>query len=306
MVEVVDAIPAWQWIAAAFVFGALWGSFANVVIHRWPREMSIVRPGSHCPECRAPVRFYDNIPIVSYLVLRGRCRRCRARISPRYAVVELAMALLAVGVVRMTLLAAPPTFQQGLAEFFLWFAFAWALLTAGLIDLEHYLLPDAITLPGIVVGLVANAFVLDLGWKEPLIAAAGGFAVIRLLFVDGYELLTGKPGMGAGDAKLVAMLGAFLGVRGAVFALFAGAIQGVVVGGVMVALRRRRGPEAEPVFEEEVDEKTGEAPPPDARFRKARVPFGPFLALGALEYLFVGPVLVDLYSSGVERLLGIG
>jgi leader peptidase (prepilin peptidase)/N-methyltransferase len=303
--DLLAAIPGWQWTAAAFVFGALWGSFANVVIHRWPREQSVVRPASRCPSCGAPIRWFDNVPILSWLALLGRCRACRARISPRYPVVELALALLSVGVLRLTLLHDPPTLQQGLAEYFIWFAFAWALVTAGMIDLEHYLLPDAITLPGIAVGLAANAFVLDLGWQEPLIAAAGGFAAIRLLFVDGYRLVTGRSGMGAGDPKLVAMLGAFLGIRGVLFALFAGALQGVVAGTVMVLLRRRGGLEAEPVFDEERDEGTGQAPPPDPRMLKARVPFGPFLALGALEYLFFGAALLDAYSTGIRGLFGI-
>ncbi len=305
MHDLLTAVPPWQWMAAAFVFGSLWGSFANVVIHRWPREQSVVRPASRCPSCGAPIRWYDNVPVASWLLLRGRCRDCRARISPRYPLVELALALLSVAVVRLTLLADPPTFQQGLAEYFIWFAFVWALVTAALIDLEHYLLPDAIILPGIAVGIAANAFLLDLGWQDPIIAAAGGFAAIRLLFVDGYRLLTGRSGMGAGDPKLVAMLGAFLGVHGVLFALFAGALQGVVAGTIMVVLRRRRGLESEPVFEEERDEETGETPPPDPRVLKARVPFGPFLALGALEYLFFGAALLDAWSIGIQGLFGI-
>jgi len=305
MIEIPPVVADWQWMAAAFVFGAMWGSFANVVIHRWPLEQSVVRPASRCPECGAAIRCRDNVPVLSWLLLRGRCRACGARISPRYPVVELALALLSVGVLRLTLLADPPTFQQGLGEYFIWFAFVWALVTAGTIDLEHYLLPDCITLPGIAVGLAANAFVLDLGWQEPLIAAAGGFAAVRLLFVDGYRLLTGRSGMGAGDPKLVAMLGAFLGIRGVMFALFAGALQGLIAGTAMVVLRRRGGRlEAEPVFEEEVDEETGEAPAADPRMLKARVPFGPFLALGAIEYLFFGPALLDAWSAAAAGLFG--
>jgi leader peptidase (prepilin peptidase) / N-methyltransferase len=301
-------LPAWQWYAAAAVFGALWGSFANVVIVRWPREMSVLRPASHCISCGKPVRWYDNVPIVSFLVLRGRCRECKARFSPRYVVVEAALALLSVGVIRLTLLADPPSFQQGLAEYFVLFAFCWAMVTAGLIDLETYWIPDVIPLPGIAVGLAANAFLLDLGWREPLIAAVGGYAAIRLLFVDGYRLLTGKPGMGEGDARLVAMIGAFFGIRGALFALFAGAIQGLIAG-VVIRARRRRGLDSEPVFEEEIGEEEreqdGERPATDPGFLKSRIPFGPFLALGALEHLFVGPWVVERYTAGIARLLGM-
>jgi leader peptidase (prepilin peptidase)/N-methyltransferase len=293
-------IPAWQLIVFAAVFGSFWGSFANVVIARWPRELSIWRPASHCMSCKQPIHFYDNIPVVSYIVLRGRCRHCKERFSPRYVIVEAAMALLSVGVLELTLLADPPSFQQGAAEYCIWFAFVWGLVTTGIIDLETYLIPDAITYPGIVVGIAANAFVLELGWLEPLIAMAGGYLVIRLLFIDGYKLLTGRSGMGDGDAKLVAMFGAFLGVEGALFALFAGAIQGLVVGSIMVVVRRRGGADAEPVFEEDATEEAA-----DGRFRKARVPFGPFLALGAIEYYFAGRWLLDAYTGGILSLLGL-
>jgi len=297
-----DMIAPWQWLACAGVFGALWGSFANVVIVRWPRELSVVKPGSHCFSCGEPIRFYDNIPVLSYAILRGRCRSCGARFSPRYALVELAMALLAVAVARGTLLAAPASFQQAAAEFFLWFAFVFALVTVAMIDLDCYLIPDAIALPGIAIGIAANAFLLPLGWKEPLVAAVAGYALIRLVFIEGYRLLTGRVGMGEGDAKLLAMIGAFTGYQGAVFALFAGALQGLVIGAVVV-LRRRRANEPEPVFEEELG--ADGAPPPEAApvgFRLARVPFGPFLALGALEHVFFGERLLGWYTDAVDAL----
>ena len=295
-----DIVAPWQWQLVAGVFGALWGSFANVVIVRWPREMSVVRPGSHCLACGAPIRFYDNVPVLSYLVLRGRCRDCKARFSPRYALVELAMALLAVSVARLTLLAEPASFQQAAAEFFVWFAFVFALVTMAMIDLDCYLIPDAIALPGIAVGIAANAFVLPLDWMEPLAAAAAGYLLVRLVFIEGYKLLTGRPGMGEGDAKLLAMIGAFAGFQGAVFALFAGALQGIVAGTIIVVLRRRAH-EPEPVFEEELGE-GGAAPERPVRFRKARVPFGPFLALGALEHFFFGDVLIDKWLTVAQSL----
>ncbi|MBW2275904.1 MAG: prepilin peptidase [Deltaproteobacteria bacterium] len=300
MEQLHELIPAWQFIAFAAVFGSFWGSFANVVIARWPLEQSVWRPASHCMSCKEPIRFYDNVPIISYFVLRGRCRHCKASYSPRYAIVEAAMALLSVGVLELTLLADPPSFQQGAAEYFIWFAFVWALVTAGIIDLETYLIPDAITYPGVVAGIAANAFVLELGWLEPLIAMAAGYLVIRLLFIDGYKLLTGRAGMGDGDAKLVAVFGAFLGVEGALFALFAGAIQGLVVGTIMVVVRRKDGADSEPVFEEDDPAEAN-----DDRFRKARVPFGPFLALGAIEYFFVGRWLLDAYTGGVLSIFGL-
>ena len=295
-----DIVAPWQWQLFAGVFGALWGSFANVVIVRWPREMSVVRPGSRCLACGGPIRLYDNVGVVSYLVLRGRCRDCKAGFSARYALVELAMALLAVGVARLTLLAEPASFEQAAAEFFIWFAFVFALVTIAMIDVDHYLIPDAIALPGIAVGIAANAFVLPLGWTQPLLAAVAGYALVRLVFIEGYRLLTGRPGMGEGDAQLLAMIGAFSGVQGGVFALFAGAIQGLIVGPIVVVWRRR-STAPEPVFEEELEEGGAAAAEP-VRLRKARVPFGPFLALGALEHLFFGERLVAAYTSAVDTL----
>ncbi len=305
MNDLIQVIPVWQFTAFAAVFGAMWGSFANVVIVRWPLGLSVVRPASHCPACKKPIPFYDNIPVFSYLILLGKCRNCKEKFSPRYAVVELAMALLSVGVLRMTLLADPPTFLFGLTEYVVWFAFVWALLTAAIIDLETFLLPDAITLPGVAVGLAVNSFVLKTGWMDPVIAAVGGFAVISLLFVHGYKLLTGQSGMGEGDPKLIAMIGAFLGTKGAMFALFAGAFQGLIIGSILVIYRRRTGTEPGPPLDDDELDEEGKELEPDLRFRKARVPFGPFLALGAIEYYFMGDTLIYLYLDGVARIMGL-
>jgi leader peptidase (prepilin peptidase)/N-methyltransferase len=306
---ILDIVPAWQFILLAALFGATWGSFANVVIVRWPLGLSVVRPASHCFSCEKPVAFYDNIPIISYILLGGKCRHCKASFSPRYAVVELAMALLSVAVVRMTLLADPPSFLFGLTEYFIWFAFIWALVTAGMIDLETFLLPDVISLPGIAVGVLVNGLVLGRGFIDPIIGAAGSYIVIFVVFVYGYKRLTGKQGMGEGDPKFLAMIGAFLGIEGAVFALFAGAVQGLIVGSVLVVYRRRGGGSPEvPLLDDELDE-NGREIDEDPRFRKAMVPFGPFLALGAIEYYFVGNTVLELYLSAVtsivNNLLGI-
>lgn len=293
-------IPWWQLLVAAGVFGALWGSFANVVIVRWPKELSVIKPASHCFSCKTPIRFYDNIPILSFFILRGKCRHCGARFSFRYAAVELCLALLSVGVAQVTLLGSSD-FLMGLAVYFIWFAFVWALVTIALIDLEHYLIPDVIVLPGIIIGILANTFLLRLGLIEPLVAAFVAYAAIRLLFIDGYKLLTGRAGMGVGDAKLLAMFGAFLGYEGVLFALFAGALQGSVVGAAMVLIRRKDGNINEPVFEEELDE--NEEYEQDNRFGKARVPFGPFLALGAIEYFFVGDYFLRAYALALGHFM---
>lgn len=304
---ILEVMPREYFIALAAIFGAMWGSFANVVIVRWPEGLSVLHPASHCMSCGAPVRLYDNIPVLSYVILRGRCRHCKTSYSPQHAVVELSMALLSVGVLQMTLLADPPSFLNGLASYFIWLAFVWALVTAGMIDLNTYFLPDVITLPGVVVGIGVNAFVLGRGLIDPVVAALGSYAVVNLLFVRGYKALTGKQGMGEGDPKLIAMIGAFLMLEGVMFALFAGAMQGLVVGSIMVAVRRKTGSGPQPpVLEDEedaVDDDGNSLEEEDTPFRRAKVPFGPFLALGAIEYFFFGPALLNLYTGLVTRLV---
>ena len=294
---ILQEIPRWYFILFAAFFGAAWGSFANVVIVRWPLEQSVLRPGSHCMSCGAPVRFYDNIPILSYLMLHGRCRSCGARFSPRYALVETAYALLSVGVMNSSLLNDPPSFLLGLTVYFIGFAFIWALLTAALIDLDTFLLPDAITLPGIAIGIAVNTFVYKTGWIDPVTSAAGSYAGLSLLFVHGYKRITGRQGMGEGDPKLLAMIGAFLLLRGALFALFVGALQGLIAGSILVIYRKRtgKGPEA-PLLDGESPEGKEDAP-----FRRAKVPFGPFLALGAVEYYFFGERLILAYGELIQR-----
>ncbi len=304
---ILEVMPRGYFIALAAIFGAMWGSFANVVIVRWPEELSVLRPASHCMSCGAPVKFYDNIPVLSYLILGGRCRRCKTGYSPQYAVVELSMGLLSVGVLQMTLLAEPTSFLHGLTSYFIWFAFVWALITAGMIDLNTFLLPDVITLPGCAVGIAVSAFVLGRGIIDPVVASVGSYAVVNLLFVRGYKALTGKQGMGEGDPKLIAMIGAFLMLEGVMFALFAGAMQGLIVGSIMVMVRRKTGAGPQPPVldeeEAELDDTGNPIGEEDTPFRRAKVPFGPFLALGAIEYYFFGPELLHLYTGWVTRLV---
>lgn len=297
-----EVIPDYQLLIMAFLFGAAWGSFANVVIVRWPQGLSVVRPASHCPACKKPIPFYDNIPVLSYIVLRGKCRTCKRSFSPRYVIVELSMGLLAVAVLRITLLNTPPTILFGVTEFFVWFAFVWALVTAGMIDLETFLIPDAITLPGVAVGILVNGLVLKTGWIDFVVGAFGGYAVIALLFVHGYKLLTGYSGMGEGDPKLVAMIGAFLGIKGAVFSVFVAAIQGLLLGSILVIVRKRSGRGPKPVLYDNELNANGEDILDGAGFRKARVPFGPFLALGAIEYVFWGHFLIGSYTTLLETI----
>lgn len=224
----------------AFLFGALWGSFFNVAIYRWPLGMSVVRPPSHCPSCGAPVPAFRNIPIFAYLMQRGRAACCGAQLSPRYLLVEIASGVLCLAVFERFVIQpgalSPEAFAGALALFF----FAGGLLVATFIDLEHTIIPDEVTLPGTALGLATIAFRDGDGLTamDAAIGAGFGYLLIQLLFVWGYEAAFGRRGMGEGDSKLLMMIGAFCGWKGVLFAILAGCVQGVVVV-VLGALFRR-------------------------------------------------------------------
>jgi leader peptidase (prepilin peptidase) / N-methyltransferase len=251
-----------------FIFGAIVGSFLNVCIARIPKGASLVSPPSHCPNCKDPIRFYDNIPLVSYIFLLGRCRSCGEGISPRYFVVELLMASLAAAL----------NYEFGLSlAFFVGFVFVAGLIVISFIDLDVRIVPDVISLPGIVAGLlfsvVARYFINDPFELIPSplnaligVLVGGGFL---LALAWGYEAFTGVEGMGGGDIKLLAMIGAFLGWTSIPFTLFFASLTGSVIGlGFMIGkgVGRRFG-----------------------------LPFAPFLCLGALLYLFFGNELIQFY-----------
>ncbi len=239
---------------AVFVFGAMIGSFLNVCIYRMPRKESLVFPGSHCPHCETPIRFYDNIPVVSWFLLLGKCRNCRSPISFEYPLVE---ALNAVGYLYLF-------FLFGLsAEMFLYVLFFSALVVITFIDLYHKIIPDLISLPGIVVGLLACIFFLPPSFWDALAGAAIGWALFYLIAV------VSRGGMGGGDIKLIAMIGAFLGWKKMLLTIMVGSFSGSVVGVLMMIFFRKS--------------------------RKYAVPFGPFLSLGALISLFWGGGLIDWY-----------
>ncbi len=243
--------------AATFagVLGAIVGSFLNVVVHRLPRKESLVTPASHCPRCGTPVKPYDNIPLLSWLLLRGHCRSCGESISVRYPLVELATALLCVGAV----LAGETT-----ADVALGIVLILLVVPIALIDLEHRIIPNRLTLIGAVAALAIGTALDPAGEPGRLIAgaAAGGFLLIAALAYPG--------GMGMGDVKLAAMIGLFLGAAVAP-ALLIALVTGTLLGVVIVARKGAR------------------------EGRKTAVPFGPFLALGAVVAVFVGAPLVDVY-----------
>ncbi len=274
---VAAGLPPWFWSMCALTFGAVWGSFLNVVIYRVPRRKSLVWPGSSCPSCGAQIRWYDNVPLFAWLWLRGRCRACQARISARYPLVELLTALLSFAL----MLRFGPT-----GSYVVGFVFMLLLVALSFIDLDTWLIPDVISLPGIVLG-IAGAWLLP---ERPvsdhaLGAAVGGglFWAVALIA----KAIVKKEGMGLGDAKLLAMIGAFLGVASLLPVVLLSSIQGALIGSLWVYKKRHEPP---PPPQED-----GFVPP------KTAVPFGPFLSLAALEYLFFSEEIHALMRLWVVR-----
>jgi leader peptidase (prepilin peptidase)/N-methyltransferase len=245
-------------ILLAGLFGLCIGSFLNVCIHRLPREESVVSPGSRCGACGVAIRWYDNLPVVSYLALGGKCRACGAGYSPRYLVVEIITA----AIFAMT----AATFEPG-PLLVVRLVFAAMLIALFFIDLEHQLLPDAITLPGIVIGLVASVW-LEPGFAASAIGAAVG-AGILLAIRWAWKRATGVDGMGLGDVKMLAMVGAMLGWKEVWLVLFVASLTGAVVGVGLAALGRGS--------------------------MKTRLPFGTFLAIAALLASIWGDRVIDWY-----------
>jgi leader peptidase (prepilin peptidase)/N-methyltransferase len=282
-----NALPVPLPIAYAFtgILGAMIGSFLNVVIHRVPREQSIVFPNSACPSCRTSLRFYDNIPILSFLILRGRCRTCRNPISIRYPVVEAITAILFVLVTIIN--------GNSLALLFD-LAFVAALIALIFIDAEHMILPNVITYPGMVFAIIARVVIPYIAgptqlddlpglmqwlpnlpvWSVSLIGAAlgaliGGGSLWLMGFL--WEKLRGVEAMGLGDVKMMFMVGAFLGWRLAILTIFVGVFSGSLAG---IAVMLRRG-----------------------RNLQMMLPFGIFLGAGAIACLLIGHRVVEWYGS---------
>ena len=260
-------------LAFAAVWGAVWGSFFNVVIGRLPRGESVVRPASRCLSCGAPVRAWDNVPVLSYLWLRGRCRACGVGFSVRYPLVELLTAALSAAIFwKFAGADAGEVVAVRLGRFALYFAFAGTLLVLGLIDLDTKRLPDIITIPGTVIFFLAAFAAHDVSWSERAIGLAAGYLFVRLV-ADFYYYVLHREGLGLGDGKLLAMIGAVLGWRSIPVVLFLGSVVGSLIMIPVLLIARRRGPG------------DGDAP----SLRRVQIPFGPFLVLAALVYLFAGP-----------------
>jgi leader peptidase (prepilin peptidase)/N-methyltransferase len=243
----------------SFVFGAVIGSFLNVCIYRIPAGVSIVHPPSSCPACGSSIRWYQNVPILSYLLLRGKCADCGVRISARYPLVEALTGLL------FALVLYRIGFQWATPVYWL---FAAALIVITFIDFDHQIIPDMISLPGIVVGFLCSFAVPWVSWADSLLGILAGGGSLYLVAVV-YEQLAKKEGMGGGDIKLLAMIGAFLGWKAVLPVIFFSSLMGTLVG-VPVMLIKKTG-------------------------SKLAIPFGPFLAAAALFYLFWGAALIRWY-----------
>jgi leader peptidase (prepilin peptidase)/N-methyltransferase len=243
----------------AAVIGMIVGSFLNVCIHRLPLRLSLAWPASHCPTCKAPVKPYDNIPVLSYIWLRGRCRACQSPIALKYPIVELVTGAVFLGAFLMF---DTPVLAQRLL-------FACAMIVLFVVDLEHRILPDLITIPGIVVGFLFSLF-MPPGWIDSLIGIVAGGGSLWLMG-ELYYRVRHEEGMGFGDVKMLAMIGAFLGWKLMLLTLVLSSFIGSIVGVAMIALKQ------------------GDM--------KYALPFGTFLALGALAASTVGDRLVAWYAT---------
>ncbi len=250
------------WNFFSFIFGAVVGSFLNVCIYRIPDNESIIKPLSRCPHCKKPIRFYDNIPIISFLILKGKCRDCGQKISWRYPLVELITGLLALLLF----------IKLGLSlQFLAAFVFTAVLIIITFIDLDHQIIPDVLTLPGIPIFLLAGIFIMGVPWHEALIGVlAGGGVLFAIAFV--YEKMTKREGMGGGDIKLLGMIGGFFGWKALIFILLMSSLAGAIIGIALMIIKKQD--------------------------MKYAVPFGPFLAAAAVAYIFWGEEFMRLLIVG--------
>lgn len=237
------------------------GSFINVCIYRVPRGISIISPKSFCPNCKAPIKPYDNLPIISYIILCGKCRNCQATINLRYLAVELAAASISAGLVAKFLL------SPGLGPFFI---LAMLLLTIAFIDLENKIIPDTLSLPGIAVGLLSSLLLRQTPFFNSAIGALVGGGILYATALAAQAILK-QEGMGGGDIKLLAMIGSFLGWQKTLLTLFLAVFVGSITGGIYV-LASGKG-------------------------KREPIPFGPFLSLGAIISIFAGEELIAWYSA---------
>lgn len=253
-----DFIPA----ATIFIFGACIGSFLNVCIYRIPENLSIVTPGSFCPSCHKSIPFYCNIPILSYIFLKGKCKFCQNPISMRYPLIEILTGAFALVLFHK--------FGLGTAMGY-YFVFISVLIIISFIDMDHQIIPDILSLPGILIFASSFYFLPQMTFTDTLLGIlAGGGSLYAVALV--YYLLKKQEGMGGGDIKLLAMIGAATGIKGVFFTIFVGSLFGTFFGILIMIYTKIAN-------------------------SKLKIPFGPFLSLGAILYIFFGKQLIQWYLS---------
>ncbi len=243
----------------SIIFGSIVGSFLNVCIIRLPKEESIVWPGSHCPLCKNPIKFYDNLPLISYIMLKGKCRHCHGPISFQYPLIE--------GITALSSLILFMKFGPSLSYLF-YFLFVAALIVITVIDLYHQIIPDVISLPGIGVGLGASLIIPEITFFNSLVGILLGGGSLFLVATL-YQWLFKREGMGGGDVKLLAMIGAFLGWKAVILTILLGSLIGSITGIIIMVLK--------------------------GKDFKYAIPFGPFLSLGAVISLSYGESIIRWY-----------
>ena len=317
----------------AFLWGALWGSFFNVCIYRWPREMSVVSPPSHCPSCGAPVPGWRNLPILAYLLQRGRAACCGAKLTPRYVFVEFLTACIGVAIAERFILGSDntrPMFDAAI-EALVYFTFAGGLIIATFVDFEHLQIPDEVSIGGTAFALATMPFRSDIDVMSLCIGGGAAYLFIQLVPVWSWERMTGQRGMGEGDAKFLMFIGLFLGWQGVLFVIAAASAQGALGYLIKLALSAREAAKAGEKTEPEDDERATGTGADEARAEvevdlpgraiavatregeelkvvlrynaeldepsAPHIPFGPFLALAAIEFLFFGNRILSWYAD---------
>jgi len=246
------------------MFGASAGSFYNVCIYRIPKKKSIVTPGSSCSFCKKKIPFYLNIPVLSYFILQGKCKYCKHPFSPRYPFVEALSGFI--------LVALYLKFGYSMTTMF-WFVFISTLIIISFIDIDYQIIPDIFSLPGIIIFATSPLFVPDISFMDSILGIFLGGGSLYLVAMT-YYLLKKTEGMGGGDIKLLAMIGAAIGWKGVIFTIFIGSLTGTIAGLIMMISARI------------ID-------------IKLKVPFGPYLSIGAVVYIFFGSALIRWYFSGM-------
>ncbi len=244
-----------------FIIGLCIGSFLNVCIYRLPLGQSIIKPSSYCPKCKTPLKWYHNIPVLSYFILRGRCAFCGENISIRYLAVEIITGAL--------LLVNYHIFSINF-DFFYYSLFVCLLIIVIFVDLKHMIIPDEISIGGIIAGFVMSFFSSNIRWEQSLIGILIGGGILYAIILI-YYLFTKKEGMGGGDVKLLGMIGAFLGYKSIFFVIFSASLIGTVIAVPFMIIKRKS--------------------------KNFAIPFGPFLSIGALIYLYFGDEIIKLFFN---------